>query len=174
VSLLLLTKFFLFQKPPLFNKKGGFIFVKLPSFIDMDCLDDLYNRIRLVVEKAIVASNKNNGVRYEILIRKNHKSDKIIVSSQQERSSVYFISSSSFRKDDHKPYSEEQIKINIGIANASVIGDLRDRVLGYSGGGVDFTIFIQQGKLASVQFLHHESRLPLYDKFKQECQAVYH
>jgi hypothetical protein len=173
VSLLLLTKFFYYGNH-LYLIKGGFNFVKLPSFINMDCLDDLYNRVRLVVEKAIVASNKNNGVRYEILIRKNYKSDKIIVSSQQERSSVYFISSSSFRKDDHKPYSEEQIKINIGIANASVIEDLRDRVLGYCGGGVDFTVFIQQGKLSSVQFLHHESRLPLYDKFKQECQAAFH
>ncbi len=116
-----------------------------------------------MIEKAIVASDKNHDIKYEIMVRKHQNSDKIVISSQRERSFVYTVSVSSFRKSEGKTLSEEQIKENVRIATRNVTDDLKDRIFPYSQGGIDYTVFIQQGKLASVQLTQHESRLKLYE-----------
>ncbi len=129
----------------------------------MNCFNDLFACLNQMIEKAIVASDKNHDIKYEIMVRKHQNSDKIVISSQRERSFVYTVSVSSFRKSEGKTLSEEQIKENVRIATRNVTDDLKDRIFPYSQGGIDYTVFIQQGKLASVQLTQHESRLKLYE-----------
>ena len=129
----------------------------------MNYLDDLFGRLNQLIEKAIVATNKNHDIKYEIMIRKHQNSDKIVISSAREHLLVFAISLSSFRKSDGRGFSDEQVKENTRIATENVKEDLRDRIFPYSQGGIDYTVFIQQGKMASVQLTQHESRLKLYD-----------
>lgn len=129
----------------------------------MNNFDDFLACLSQMIDKAIVSSNKNHEIKFEIMIRKHHNSDKIVISSTRERSLVYTVSSSCFRKQDFKPFSDEEIQENTRIATRNVVNDLRDRIFPYSQGGVDYTLFIQQGKLSSVQLTQHESRLKLYE-----------